>query len=369
MLGIVVDEADAYSKTFIRNDIEGLLGGRTVVIQTDRRLPASPTRPVCHIPTGIRLTVRRFLAVVLKPFGHRGPDAELREFCRRHGVTHLLIEFGFVASKAHPVLAPLGLPMTCRIRGSDASRWLRRKDYVGRLKEILPTLASVAAVSGHLLRNLARHGLTHGRTLVTPSGVDTGRFKPGEKQPGLIAYVGRFTGKKRPDLVIRAFAMTAASRPEARLEMVGDGKLLQDCRTLADELGVADRVVFHGAKDHGSVQALLGRATVLTLHSMTAADGDEEGMSTSAQEAMASGALIVSSAHGGMPDHVRDRENGRLFAEGDLDAHAKALTEALADGERTAAMAASARAYAVRELDLAVVRGRMERLITGSVMP
>ena len=369
VLGIVVDEADAYSKTFIRNDIEGLFGGRTVVIQTDRRRAVSPIRPVCRIPTGNALRARRILAAVLRPFGHRGPDERLREFCRRHRVTHLLVEFGFVATKAYPAVAPLGLPTTCLFHGADASRWLRRRDYVARLRNILPRLCSIAAVSGHLLRNLEREGLTHARTLVAPCGVDTRRFTPGEKQPGLIAYVGRFTEKKRPDLVIRAFARTAQDRPEARLEMVGDGKLLQACRRLADELGLAGRVVFHGAQKHDFVRVLLRRAPILTLHSMAGADGDEEGMPASAQEGMAAGAVIVSSAHGGMPDHVRDGENGRLFAEGDVEAHAKALTEVLANPGSAATMAASARAYAVRELDLGVIRNRLERLIRGAAQP
>jgi len=60
------------------------------------------------------------------------------------------------------------------------------------------------------------------------------------KQPGLVVAVGRLVGKKRPELAVRAFAAAAAAHPAARLEIVGDGPLLDSCRALAVSLGVAN---------------------------------------------------------------------------------------------------------------------------------
>ncbi len=51
---------------------------------------------------------------------------------------------------------------------------------------------------------LARHGITHPESHVIPSGVDTGLFRPGDKQPGSFLAVGRLIAKKAPDITLRA---------------------------------------------------------------------------------------------------------------------------------------------------------------------
>ena len=63
----------------------------------------------------------------------------------------------------------------------------------------------------------------------------------------------------------------------------------------------------------------LARAAVFLQHSVTAADGNTEGLPTSIQEAMACGDVVVSTRHAGIPEVVVSGENGLLVDEDDAD--------------------------------------------------
>lgn len=361
-LAIAVDDASAYSQTFVRRHIAALNGGRTVVVQVRSFRDPGVGRPVLRLAT--RNPARLAGDRLRRLLGRETASARsLRAFAREHEARALLAEFGHVGVRVHRDARAAGLPMFCYFRGSDASRHLRNPSYVAALREMFPSLQGVVAVSAHLLRNLADHGLAHPSSHVIPSGVDTAAFAPGEKTAGLVVSVGRFVAKKRPELVLRAFALGSRGHPHARLEMVGDGRELGACRRLAAELGVGDRVVFHGARPHDFVRDLLARAEISLQHFMTAPDGDSEGMPSSVQEAMASGAVVLATRHAGVPEQVADGASGLLAVEGDVEAQAAALGRVLSDPALSRSLASAARAHAERALAHAVLLPRMDALL------
>ena len=65
---------------------------------------------------------------------------------------------------------------------------------------------------------------------------------------------------------------------EAEYRVFGDGPLRQRLEALAVELGLGGRVIFEGRRDQEQVRRGLDRADVLVAASVTAADGDEEGI-------------------------------------------------------------------------------------------
>lgn len=367
VLAIAVDDAAAYSQTFVRRHILSLNGGRTAIVQVRAlRPPPDLGRPLLRL--GTRNPLLRLGQVLAERMGRPSPASrQLSAFALRHEVGAVLAEFGHVGVRVHRAAAEAGLPLFCYFRGSDASRHLRDAAYVRELRVMFPALRGVFAVSAHLLRNLAAHGLAHPSSHVIPSGVDTAAFVPGAKRRGLVASVGRFVAKKRPELVLRVFARAARHHPHASLEMVGDGRELASCRRLAAELGVADRVVFHGAQAHGFVRDLLGRADIALQHFMTAPDGDTEGMPSSVQEAMAAGAAVVATSHAGVPEHVVDGVSGLLVDEGDVEGQAAALHRVLDDPGLARALAVSARSHAERELAHAVLMPRVDALLAASL--
>lgn len=90
------------------------------------------------------------------------------------------------------------------------------------------------------------------RTVVVPNGVhapSVSLHKPREIRPGqevTLGMVARLDSIKDHATLLRAFAALLKEWPEARLELVGDGAERQRLETLAVELQVAQRVVFHG---------------------------------------------------------------------------------------------------------------------------
>jgi glycosyltransferase involved in cell wall biosynthesis len=218
-------------------------------------------------------------------------------------------------------------------------------------------------VSHFLLDNLAAHGVTHTNTAVIPTGVDVSLFTPADKDPNLALAVGRIVAKKAPLITIDAFAEAARDLPAHRLEIIGDGEMRPAAEAHARALGLGDRVVFHGLKDHAFVRDRLARAAIFLQHSVTAEDGNTEGMPTSIQEAMACGCAVISTRHAGIPEAVDEETSGLLVDEHDATGFAAALRALLADPALTARLGARAREKAVERFDIVKLHARLEAMI------
>lgn len=135
-----------------------------------------------------------------------------------------------------------------------------------------------------------------------------------------ILTVGNLKREKNHALLLRAFAQM--SDPAARLMIVGRGQCEAELRTLAADLGVADRVILPGFQDPGPFYAT---ADLFALSS------DSEGFGNVLVEAMAHGLRIVSTDCPTGPSEVLDKGRwGRLVPVGDAAALAQAMEVALA---------------------------------------
>jgi alpha-1,3-mannosyltransferase len=149
------------------------------------------------------------------------------------------------------------------------------------------------------------------------------RFNPAEKQPNTFLFVGRIARNKRVDLLLRAFAALRPTHPDFELRIVGQdwqGEV-ESLRTLAAELGIADRVTFAGAVDDAALVDEYARASFFVSAS------EHEGFGISAVEAMAAGCVPVLSDIAAFRRLVTPGVNGLLVD--------------FADAPRTAAAMAS----------------------------
>ena len=76
-------------------------------------------------------------------------------------------------------------------------------------------------------------------------------------------------------------------------------------------------VNFHGPQSRERVAELSARAHLFLAPSMTASNGDQEGIPVAIMEAMAAGLLVVSTRHSGIVELVQDGYSGYLAQEGD----------------------------------------------------
>lgn len=165
-------------------------------------------------------------------------------------------------------------------------------------------------------------------------GIDAHLYTPdfGKRTGNRIVFVGRVTGEKQIDVLIRAFARLDPSL-DATLEIIGDGDQKRNLESLAAGLGLGDRVTFTGYVTDAELRAAYTKATVLAMPSVA------ELQSIVTMEAMASGLPVVAADAMALPHLVHHGQNGYLFAPGDVDELAARLTDVLtADDERLTAM-------------------------------
>jgi glycosyltransferase involved in cell wall biosynthesis len=150
----------------------------------------------------------------------------------------------------------------------------------------------------------------------------------------VVAVLGRISGWKGQDIAVRALAHLP---PDAVLLIAGqpwrgEERHLRELRRLADSHGLADRVVLAGFVE--DVSLVYGAADVIAVPSK-----QPDPLPNAALEAAASGCCVVASAHGGLPEILRDGDTGLLVPPRDPEALAAAI--AGADRERLGAAAAA----------------------------
>jgi len=351
------------TETFVRAHLDRLFAGRTVAVAQGIGDPSHAERwPVMRHPR------RSFLRRLAQAAGTGNPlHRRFRRFAAQHRIGFILAEFGWVGTDLHEVARALGIPMFCYFRGADASRDLHDPRYRARLARMFESIDGIVTVSTALRDNLAGYGLTHRRSLVIPSGVDTQRFVAATKEPDLVLSVGRLVPKKAPLTTIDAFAVAARSHKGLRLEIIGEGELEAACRSRVAALGLAGRVQLLGRRSHEFVASRMSVASIYMQHSVTAADGNTEGTPTAIQEAMAAGAAIVSTRHAGIPEVVVDGHTGLLVDEHDMDAYAAGLLRLATDHAFRLRLAAAARRFAQSELEVTRLHLRLEQAILEAI--
>lgn len=142
-------------------------------------------------------------------------------------------------------------------------------------------------------------------------GIDARNYTPSfePRSENRIVFVGRVTGEKQIDVLVRAVALLPADL-DAKLEIVGDGDQRRNLEALAEQLGIRDRVTFTGYVSDEELRKAYTRATLLGMPSIA------ELQSIVTMEAMASALPVVAANAMALPHLVHDGENGYLFAPG-----------------------------------------------------
>jgi glycosyltransferase involved in cell wall biosynthesis len=143
---------------------------------------------------------------------------------------------------------------------------------------------------------------------VFPASAIAAPGDPGPDGRFRVVAVGRFTPEKRLELLIRAFARAAATRPDWDLAIFGDGPLRSSLERLKGELGMAARVMLPGLTQ--DVAADFARSHIAVLPSAF------EGFPNALGEALAAGLPGV--AFAGIPaveEMIVPGETGLLLEE------------------------------------------------------
>ena len=138
-----------------------------------------------------------------------------------------------------------------------------------------------------------------------------------------VGWIGRMTAVKRTDDVLVAFKALRDRGVDACLCMVGDGPDRGQLERRAHELGIVRDTLFLGYQEN--VGPFYAAFDALVLPS------GNEGTPVSAIEALAAGRPVVATRVGGVPDVVRDGEDGFLVEAGATDELADRLARLARD--------------------------------------
>lgn len=264
-------------------------------------------------------------ACLMAAWLHRNPQLASVLICHFGNI-------GYVGAllKAWGALPP-STPQVTVFHGFDMSSFLRRKPQAFyRALFNSPRHASVP-ITDFWQSKLMEMGDPAATTIKLGVNTNAIVFNPRQypsNRPVRLITVGRLTSKKGQEDVLRALASLPSDMKWAtnwEYHLIGAGPQQVELQQLTRELGLENKVVFHGALPHIQTLEHLAKADVFVLTSRMGEDGDMEGLPVALMEALASGMPTLSTFHSGIPELITHEETGLLSPEGDI----KALSQNL----------------------------------------
>lgn len=295
---------------------------------------------------------RRTDATLADWFGYLVAQHQARPFDVLHA--YFVTAAGFVAAYAGRVL---GVPSVVSARGNDLDRAVLDPTKAAHTLYALQHASAITANTRALVRQA--EALAPGRTaLLVPNSVDASLFIPNHvssvkekifapsvmQDAALLGFVGEARAKKGLATLLLAFREVASTHAVALL-LVGGARPGDDAATLAVFQKQHPTLPLHVTPylTPDELPSYYNALDVLLLPSLN------EGLPNALLEGMACACAIVATPVGGIPDLLRDGENGVLVPPRDYGALAAAVCRLLDNPARREQLGQAARATVLRD--------------------
>lgn len=347
-IAYITNEFIAPSETFKLQLVRGLkAGGHNVrvfssivgnVNANEFELEVSNTTPSMALPH--RFT-RKVLSLVLGWTDLHALHREKRRLTRirlnpvleNYAPDLLFVDYGTEAVHLGDFSRTHGIPIIVHLHGFDATEKFRDLSYRNALAELLADGHHFVVPSEHIRRRLVVEFGQFARIFVVPCvpsfNADYNGDRSPQQQVKRVLAVGRLTPKKSPLTLIEAFRLVAAELDRVKFEIIGDGPLMAQVVERIARYDLQDRIICVGALPHREVVQRLSDCDVFVQHSVTAPNGDQEGMPVSIMEALSFDLPVVATRHSGIPEIVENGVSGLLVREHDYEETAEAIIRIL----------------------------------------
>jgi glycosyltransferase involved in cell wall biosynthesis len=247
------------------------------------------------------------------------------------------------------------------ITEEEARRSWRGREYLRGRRCVMQHVSLIIAVSDFIRARLLEKGYPGSKVVTHRNGIDVGFFRrSGQQREPVAVFVGRFVEKKGCEYLLRALGRLREQGRPVHGVLVGDGPLRPALERLAGKVG-AD-VEFPGFLPLADVRNWLGRASVVVVPSVTAANGDSEGLPTVILEAQAMSTPVIATRHAGNAEGVVERRSALLVDERDVAALADAIRFFVDNPQAVESFGAAGRTFVESNFNIATQAQGLEQL-------
>jgi len=284
------------------------------------------------------------------------------------GIKLIHAQFTPVAANYILLSRKMNIPLIVHCRGQDVFQ-LTRNAYNRTLLRILFNKANLFLTTSihmkkHMIDNL---GCPENKIINFYGGVDLNKFKFIErkkKENINIIMCGRLVEKKGFPFGIKAFHKSYQHNKNIAMNIIGDGPLKKHLEKLIKKLKLEKVIAITGRISNSDVAEEISKADILMMPYITAKSGDSEGLPNIVKEAMASGLPIISSYHAGVPEIVKNKVNGFLVKEKDIEGLSYKLNLLINSAEKRISFGIEGRKEAEKNFDITKQSEKLEEIYT-----
>lgn len=188
------------------------------------------------------------------------------------------------------------------------------------------TIVAVSSYTKGLMANIEK------AIVVIPNGISIADWRPSKhpiqlKGAPVLTTVGRVSSRKGQLNVIRQLPALVKQFPNLHYHCVGIPTEAEAFLKVAQSLGVASYVTFHGSVADDRLRQFLESTDIFVMLSTESIDGDVEGFGIAILEANAMGVPAIGSLGCGIADAIESSRTGHLIAYDDSEAFSVALND------------------------------------------
>lgn len=221
-------------------------------------------------------------------------------------------------------------------------------------RQVLSTIPTIT-VSSYLKEEMTRMGYSpeNIHVLHSPAPEKAAPYTPPPEGIPHFVFAGRIVPEKGVEWLLRAAARVAIP---IHVDIAGDGYAMQEMQSVCTELGIDDRVTFHGWLSSDRLDAVFSEARAVVVPSVW---HEPAGLVT--LEAAALGRPVIASRVGGIPEYATE-EFAALVAPNDIEDLAARITRFGEDAELAERMGRRGQSAVDARFDMASFLDRLSAI-------
>ncbi len=235
--------------------------------------------------------------------------------------------FGFDGYRMIKPSRKMKIPLIVSFYGSDVSRLSSEFDWKRRYKKLATRGDQFIVISDLMKKQLVKLGFPPEKVSTIRFGLDLNKFSFNQfwcpDAPLMMA--GRMVEKKGFIYALKAIKILAEQDNHVELDLYGDGILRNELGKKASHWNINHLIHFKGRQPIDEIHRAHRDHSALLVPSVTASDGDREGIPNTLLEGMASGIPVIAADHSAIPEVINHKKTGLLVPEKDAEVLAEMI--------------------------------------------